>query len=308
MQQSEVESHWDVVITSLQDICNSNESLSFNNLYSNVPENTDFSKLKEDINDHKLNIGTAKRLIDTSQENLLKIITHLQTEQENQKIKVHQEQQLQQQEQEQQRETEEEKQQQQDTNINEDEEDHEEIVEKKPIPTKTSSKKQHQGKTITQPKSKKNNIKKKVGKSFWQSKYTPSEPIYVGSEVAYKLKNNRFPEEWINCEVLKILGNDGSKFEIRDPEPDENNNPGRMYKATWKEILLIPPKNLWDNLINYAYGTKVLAQYPETTTFYPAIVVGNKKDGNVRLIFDGEEEDNKETEVARRLVLPYPIK
>lgn len=52
----------------------------------------------------------------------------------------------------------------------------------------------------------------------------------------------------------------------------------------------------------------MLARYPDTSTFYPAIVVGHKKDGRVRLKFDGEEEVNKETEVERRLVLPTPEK
>ncbi|KAG2730744.1 hypothetical protein G9P44_006321, partial [Scheffersomyces stipitis] len=64
-------------------------------------------------------------------------------------------------------------------------------------------------------------------------------------------------------------------------------------------ILLIPPLVEVGDLVNYPYGTKVLARYPETTTFYPAIVVGNRKDGNVRLKFDGEEEVNKETEKSR---------
>jgi len=52
----------------------------------------------------------------------------------------------------------------------------------------------------------------------------------------------------------------------------------------------------------------VLARYPETTTFYPAEVIGTKRDGRCRLRFEGEEEEGKETEVDRRLVLPYPGK
>lgn len=142
------------------------------------------------------------------------------------------------------------------------------------------------------------------GRAYYTSKYNPTEPIEVGSEVAYKLKNRHF-EEWIQCEVMKVIG-DGLKFEIRDPEPDENNNPGQTFKANYKEILLIPP--VLTELVNYPFGTKVLARYPETTTFYPAVVMGSKKDGTVRLKFDGEEEVNKETEVERRLVLPFPDK
>ncbi|ODV96323.1 hypothetical protein PACTADRAFT_49686 [Pachysolen tannophilus NRRL Y-2460] len=146
--------------------------------------------------------------------------------------------------------------------------------------------------------------KQKTGKSFYQSVYNASEPVVVGSEVAFKLRHKGMDAEWIQCECTKIISE--TKLEVRDPEPDENNNPGQTYKATWKEIILLPPKEDAHNLINYPYGTKVLARYPETTTFYPAEVIGTKRDGRCRLRFEGEEEISKETEVERRLVLPFP--
>ena len=152
--------------------------------------------------------------------------------------------------------------------------------------------------------SSKKHLKQKTGRLYYTSPFNPLEPIVVGLEVAYKLRNRHF-EEWIQCEVMRVIG-DGMKFEIRDPEPDENNNPGQTFKANYKEVLLIPPLDEVDELVNYSYGSKVLARYPETTTFYPAIVVGSRKDGRVRLKFDGEEEVNKETEVERRLVVPFP--
>lgn len=252
--------YWDIVVSSLQDICNANESLSFDEIFDSYNDNklrelneADLEALKEEINDHILNIGTAKRLIATSQQNLQTLIAKAEKAQQQQQTT---------------------------TGLR-------------------SSKNQPSGKNL---KGKKGNPK--YGRLYWVSKYDPLEPIMVGSEVAYKLKNRHF-EEWIQCEVTKILG-DGTKYEIRDPEPDENNNPGQTFKANYKEILLIPSKLEVPNLISYSYGTKVLARYPETTTFYPAVVVGQKKDGTVRLKFDGEEEVNKETEVERRLVLPFP--
>ncbi|ABN68542.2 predicted protein [Scheffersomyces stipitis CBS 6054] len=268
MSASEIEGHWDIVITSLQDICNSNESLTFDNIYGqhDLSELTEaeLTKLKEEIVDHKSNIGTAKRLIDTSQQNLKTLIEQLQKSAEKESSSA------------------------------------------AAAAAAASGSSGGSFKRSVAGKDNKKNPNKKVGRSFWTSKYNPSEPILIGSEVAYKLKNRHF-EEWIQCEVMKVIG-DGSKFEIRDPEPDENNNPGQTFKANYKEILLIPPLVEVGDLVNYPYGTKVLARYPETTTFYPAIVVGNRKDGNVRLKFDGEEEVNKETEVERRLVLPFPEK
>ncbi|GEQ70458.1 hypothetical protein JCM33374_g4135 [Metschnikowia sp. JCM 33374] len=258
--------YWDIVISSLQDICNANDSLSFDDIYADGKENkldslneTELEKLKEDINDHLQNIGTAKRIIATSQENLQTLIANAEKAQ-----------QLQQQKQ-------------------------QALSSGRPSRGVVGSK-------LGRGNTRKGNNNQ--GRSFWVSKYDSNEPIVVGSEVAYKLKN-RHSDEWIQCEVTKILG-DGTKYEIRDPEPDENNNPGQKFKATYKEILLISSPTEAHSLISYPYNTKVLARYPETTTFYPAIVVGQKKDGTVRLKFDGEEEVNKETEVERRLVLPFP--
>ncbi|KAH3685644.1 hypothetical protein WICPIJ_003391 [Wickerhamomyces pijperi] len=149
--------------------------------------------------------------------------------------------------------------------------------------------------------------KQKLGRSFWESPYNVSDTVRIGSDVAFKLRQRGAEEEWIQCEVIKVLG-DGTKFEVRDPEPDENNNPGKTFKATWKDIILIPTGHEVELLDNYPSGSIVLARYPETTTFYPAEVIGTKRDRKCRLKFEGEEEEGKETEVDRRLVLPFPGK
>lgn len=249
------EGYWETVTQLLQDICNANELLTFDATYEKHTEATleklldaELENLREEVNDHRLNIDLAQKLISIAQENIQLLIVHLEKAQKP-------------------------------------------VEEPKPVP---------------QPTRQSLNKVSQQGRLFWTLKYDTGKPIVIGLEVAYKLRNRHF-EEWIQCEVTKIYA-DGTKYEIRDPEPDENNNPGQTFKATYKEILLIPFKKEAPNLVPYLYGTKVLARYPETTTFYPAVVVGLKKDGRVRLKFDGEEEVNKETEVERRLVLPFPEK
>lgn len=272
MVVEDTDGYWDIVVSSLQDICNANESLSFDDIFEKYNESKlqeldsgEVEALKEEINDHMMNIGTASRLIDTCQMNLQTLISTAEKAQQQQQQQLQQSSQT--------------------------------------ASLPRNSKAQSGGK-IGKTHGKKGSPK--YGRIYWVSKYDPLEPVMVGSEVAYKLRNRHF-EEWIQCEVTKILG-DGTKFEVRDPEPDENNNPGQTFKANYKELLLIPTKAEVAGLLSYPYGTKVLARYPETTTFYPAVVVGSKKDGTVRLKFDGEEEVNKETEVERRLVLPFPEK
>ncbi|AAS50347.1 AAL019Wp [Eremothecium gossypii ATCC 10895] len=147
-----------------------------------------------------------------------------------------------------------------------------------------------------------------AGRSYWTSSFNPNDPIYVGSEVAYKPRRTGAEGEWFQCQVIKVSA-DGTRFEVRDPEPDEFGQPGGTFKCNWKELLLIPPRTTPRQLTpHYPSGTKVLARYPETTTFYPAMVIGNKRDGTCRLRFDGEEEADKETEVDRRYVLPFPAR
>ncbi|KAH3900476.1 related to SAGA-associated factor 29 [Saccharomycodes ludwigii] len=156
------------------------------------------------------------------------------------------------------------------------------------------------------------NTNTRTGRRYWISEYNPKEPIVLGSQVGYKPSKKNSPiTDWFQCEVVKISA-DGTKFEVRDPEPDEFGNKGRVYRCTWKEIILIPDisKSKNGSLRNYPKNKKVLARYPETTTFYPAEVLGVINDGYngvmCRLRFEGEEEVNKETLVERRLVLPYP--
>ncbi|KAK9451887.1 SGF29 tudor-like domain-containing protein [Limtongia smithiae] len=146
----------------------------------------------------------------------------------------------------------------------------------------------------------------KVFKKARSSSVVPVEIPAVGSQVAFRPKKQKGADaEWIQCEITKIMG-DGSKvrYEVQDPEPDENNNPGQMYKAGPKDIILISSNSA--DLQPYPTGTRVLARYPETTTFYRAEVIGTKRDGTCRLKFEGEEEVGKETEVERRLVLEMP--
>lgn len=145
-----------------------------------------------------------------------------------------------------------------------------------------------------------------LGRSGWVSQFNPNGPISIGSEVAFKPKKGG-EGEWFQCVVVKVSA-DGLRFEVRDPEPDELGNPGKTFKCSWREIIFIPLEGTDQKTEtpNYPPGTKVLARYPETTTFYPAVVIGSKRDGTCRLKFDGEEEVDKETEVLRRLVLPCP--
>lgn len=145
---------------------------------------------------------------------------------------------------------------------------------------------------------------------------THSPPLAIGDQVAFRLHStttgtsgsagDNDEEEWIQCEVTKLFS-DGQRYEVRDPEPDEHGHPGQSYKASYRDLIRIPSAAAGASLPAYPAGAKVLARYPETTTFYRAEVVSTRRDGKCRLKFVGEEDEGKEQEVERRVVLPIPV-
>lgn len=119
-----------------------------------------------------------------------------------------------------------------------------------------------------------------------------------GRLVAFKLPRTH-EEVWIQCEITKVL-QEGQKFEVRDTEPDENNNPGKVYRANVKDIIFLPAKPPTKQL--YSQNTVVLARYPETTAFYRARVCSFRH-GKYKLRFEGEDDLSREIEVPASLVI-----
>ena len=111
-------------------------------------------------------------------------------------------------------------------------------------------------------------------------------------------------QQGIRSGMFLLLQNDVTcsdslcRYEVQDPEPDDNGQPGQIYKASAAALIAIPSADTV--LPDYPVGKQVLARYPETTTFYRAIV--NSVNKNVyRLKF--EDDNENEMEVARRFVL-----
>ncbi|SLM39683.1 SGF29 tudor-like domain [Lasallia pustulata] len=126
--------------------------------------------------------------------------------------------------------------------------------------------------------------------------------FFVGAEVAYKqAKMKEDGSQWIQCNIINItdIGNK-KRYEVQDPEPDEDGAPGQIYKTGAQALIAIPQPGT--PLPDYAIGKHVLARYPNTTTFYRAEVTAMKK-GSCKLKF--EEDQDQEMEVDRRFVLEF---
>ncbi|KAI9886938.1 MAG: SAGA HAT/Core module component [Watsoniomyces obsoletus] len=126
--------------------------------------------------------------------------------------------------------------------------------------------------------------------------------LVKNAEVAYKQGRQKGAEgDWIQCIIINVSGEGKNKrYDVQDPEPDEQGAPGQIYRASAASLVPIPPVGA--ALPDYPKGKQVLARYPDTTTFYRAEVMGMKRD-SCRLKFEGEEEIGKEMDVDRRYVL-----
>lgn len=139
-----MEGQWDIVISSLQDIFNSNEELNFDENKDFI--NTKISGLSEkqlqealtSLSLHKDNVDKSRRVLDTILENLGIVID-------------------------------------------------------------------------SETKKKASDPKLKKGRSYWTSPYNDSDSITMNSEVAFRLRQRGSDDEWIQCEVTKVIG-DGTKY------------------------------------------------------------------------------------------------
>ncbi|KAF2774445.1 hypothetical protein EJ03DRAFT_347049 [Teratosphaeria nubilosa] len=123
----------------------------------------------------------------------------------------------------------------------------------------------------------------------------------------YDPKKGEQPEgEGILCRVTNVIGEGKQRrYEVQDA--DTSGDPPPPQRASVSQLIQIPESNR--GLPDLAKGRGVLAQYPDTTTFYKAEVCelwkggkngGTEELGMVRLMF---QDDTESKEVERRFVL-----
>ena len=154
------------------------------------------------------------------------------------------------------------------------------------------------------PKGKDTPRKYENGESSNSTSSTKKIEFSKGQEVAFKPKPE-YPTtetDWIQGKVTKVIGEGKSRrYKVEDVAPDEGKQP-KDFLTSASSMCPIPPDDVV--LGPYDVGKRVLALYPETTTFYRAEVKAMLEDGSrVRLIFDGDEDSTKEVE--RRFVLDH---
>lgn len=128
----------------------------------------------------------------------------------------------------------------------------------------------------------------------------------LGAEVAFKPKIPGQTEEhdWIQGIVVKVIGEGKSRrYDVQDPFPDDATRQGETYRSSASSMVKIPP--VGTPLADYEVGKRVLALYPETTTFYRADVKAMLDGGSkVQLLFEDEAAGALKI-VDRRFVLDH---
>ncbi|KAJ7780653.1 SGF29 tudor-like domain-containing protein [Mycena maculata] len=130
-------------------------------------------------------------------------------------------------------------------------------------------------------------------------------------------------ENWILAVVTKCLNGDKNRYEVQDPEPQEDGQPGLCYNTTLRAIIPLPDPNASpgspSHLSSYQEflpGSTVMALYPDTSCFYRAEVISTPKytqqTGRMtpsskhiyKLKF--EDDDNQEHSVSAEWVVEWP--
>lgn len=157
-------------------------------------------------------------------------------------------------------------------------------------------------------------------------------PLRPGRKVAFHPPSNTSKaaesagggkdEEWILAVVTKSINQDKNRYEVQDPEPQEDGSPGQCYNTTLRGIIPLPdmtaPPDSAAHLNAYPEfqaGQTVMALYPDTSCFYRAEVIESPTDmarnnpaakevPMYKLKF--EDDDDQEHLVAAQWVVEWP--
>jgi SAGA-associated factor 29 len=160
--------------------------------------------------------------------------------------------------------------------------------------------------TSSQPPRSATDVRPDTGPAESSERASKPKIVYAqGEEVAFKRKlpGKTDEQDWILGKVVRVIGEGKSRrYEVQDPFPDEGSvNP--LYKSSASQMVPIPPEGA--PLEDYELGKRVLALYPDTTTFYRAEVKAMLDDGaKVQLLFEDEAAGALKI-VERRLVLDH---
>ncbi|KAH9950535.1 SGF29 tudor-like domain-containing protein [Amylocystis lapponica] len=145
--------------------------------------------------------------------------------------------------------------------------------------------------------------------------FGPQLPLQPGRKVAFHPPQNTTKaadaaaagkeEDWILAVVTKCINQDKNRYEVQDPEPQDDGQPGKQYNTTIRSLIPIPdPSAPPDSPAHpsaypeFSKGAIVLALYPDTSCFYRAEVLASPKDMKDMQLADETESSSKQTSMS----------
>ncbi|ETW04336.1 hypothetical protein H310_04634 [Aphanomyces invadans] len=132
-----------------------------------------------------------------------------------------------------------------------------------------------------------------------------SVSLEVGSQVAARVARGH--ELWILASVVKA---DDRMVEVEDEDSGDEETEGKRHHVVPRDWLVpLPREDQIDEWINFRVNERVMAMYPSTTSFYPAVVIVPNPPGCLYVIvrFDDDADEVgtiSEYKIPFRFVMP----
>lgn len=125
--------------------------------------------------------------------------------------------------------------------------------------------------------------------------------------IAFKLpeNNNSNEDQWILAKILNFI--DQSTLNVQDVEPSEDGSPGQVWRTSSNSIINLPSLSSLDKQgHHHSINSLVLGLYPDTTSFYKAIVIKSPDSNNHQYLRRFEDDDAPFQTVSSEFVVNLP--
>lgn len=146
-------------------------------------------------------------------------------------------------------------------------------------------------------------------------------PLAPGRQVAFRQPSTKGGshvdskrEEWILARVNHCIQGDKNRYAVEDVDPDPEGTEQQLYNTTLKSIVPLPDPRDRERTYpaqSFPIGARVMALYPDTTSFYRAVIIsgpapekGKKKERVYEVQFD--DDDGNIKTVPIELVVDIP--
>ncbi|KAL8292126.1 hypothetical protein RQP46_001592 [Phenoliferia psychrophenolica] len=147
---------------------------------------------------------------------------------------------------------------------------------------------------------------------------TPGRRVAFHQKVTNVAADGAKEEGWILAQITQCIGGDKTKYQVQDVDFDPNTSTEpATFSANIKSIIPLPDKH-GKFIYDIPVGAAVMALYPDTTSFYRAVIVsgpemiqaekGKKKERSYYVRFDDDDDALRRIPVEMVVEMPSSMK